>query len=121
MLDDEKELGVVVIDIGASAASFAVYDNGCLVDCGGVKIGGAHITKDIAQIFGAPLGQAERIKTLHGAGLIGAGDEHRLIDFPQLGDAAESARASQADLCEVIIPRMEEIFELVAERSGRGS
>ncbi len=116
LIEDEKELGVVLIEIGAGSTGFAVYDDGALVDCGGVGVGGAHITKDIAQIFGAPLADAERIKTLHGAALIGPGDEHRFVDFPRLGEGADPSRASRADLCEVIIPRMEEIFELVAEK-----
>lgn len=116
LIDDEKDLGVVLVDIGAASTGYAVYDSGVMIDCGGVPVGGGHITKDIAQIFGAPFAQAERIKTLYGAALIGPGDEHRFVDFPQLGVAGETARASRADLCEVIIPRMEEIFELVAER-----
>lgn len=116
LIDDEKDLGVVLIDIGASSTGFAVYDDGALVDCGGAPIGGGHITRDIAHIFGAPLADAERIKTLHGAALIGPGDEHRFVDFPGLGDGADGARASRADLCEVIIPRMEEIFELVVKQ-----
>ena len=116
LIEDEKELGVVLIDIGAASTGYAIYDDGALVDCGGVGVGGGHITRDIAQIFGTPLADAERIKTLHGAALIGPGDEHRFVDFPQLGDGADPSRASRADLCEVIIPRMEEIFELVAER-----
>ena len=116
LLEDEKELGVVLIDIGAASTGYAVYDNGALIDAGGVPVGGGHITKDIAQIFGTPLAHAERVKTLHGAALIGPGDEHRYHDFPQLGVAGETARASRADLCEVIIPRMEEIFELVAKQ-----
>ncbi len=116
LIEDEKELGVVLIDIGAASTGYAVYDDGALVDCGGVGVGGGHITKDIAQIFGAPLADAERIKTLHGAALIGPGDEHRFVDFPRLGDGADPSRASRADLCEVIIPRMEEIFELVAAK-----
>ncbi len=116
LIEDEKELGVVLIDIGAASTGYAVYDDGALVDCGGVGVGGGHITKDVAQIFGAPLADAERIKTLHGAALIGPGDEHRFVDFPRLGDGADPSRASRADLCEVIIPRMEEIFELVAAK-----
>ncbi|MEM8771624.1 MAG: cell division protein FtsA [Pseudomonadota bacterium] len=119
LLEDEKELGVVLIDIGALSTSYAVFDKGALIDCGGVAIGGAHVTRDVAQIFSAPLPDAERIKTLHGAALLGGGDEHRFIDFPQLGDKAETSRASRADLCEVIIPRMEEIMEIVCARLPR--
>jgi len=113
LIEDEKDLGVILIDIGALSTGYAVYDNGALVDCGGVGLGGGHITKDIAQIFGTPIAQAERIKTLYGAALIGPGDEHRFVDFPQLGPGGDHSRASRADLCEVIIPRMEEIFEMV--------
>ncbi len=116
LIDDEKDLGVVLIDIGAGSTAYAVYDNGVMTDCGGVGVGGGHITKDIAQIFATPIAQAERIKTLYGAALIGPGDEHRLVDIQQLGVAGETQRVSRADLCEVIIPRMEEIFELVAAR-----
>ncbi len=116
LIEDEKELGVVLIDIGAASTGYAVYDDGMLIDCGGVAVGGGHITKDIAQIFGTPLVHAERVKTVHGAALIGPGDEHRFIDFPQLGAAGERLRASRADVYEVIIPRMEEIFELVAKK-----
>ncbi len=116
LFDDEKELGVVLIDIGATSTDFAVFDNGALVACGGVPVGGNHITRDIAQIFGAPLAHAERAKTLYGSALMGPGDEHRFVDFPQLGVAGETVRASRADVCEVILPRLEEIFELVAEQ-----
>ncbi|WP_425409522.1 cell division protein FtsA [Hyphococcus sp.] len=116
LLDDEKELGVLLIDIGAASTGYAVYDNAALVACGGVAAGGGHITRDIAQIFGAPLAHAERIKTLYGSALMGPGDEHRFIDFPQLGASDETVRASRADICEVILPRLEEILEMVAEQ-----
>ncbi|MBT8471776.1 MAG: cell division protein FtsA [Marinicaulis sp.] len=116
LISDEKDLGVVLIDIGSGSTDFAVYDAGVMIDCGAVRVGAGHITKDIAQIFGAPLAQAERTKNLHGAALIGPGDEHRLIEFTQLGVVGEKVRASRADLCEVIIPRMEEILELIGDQ-----
>lgn len=114
LIDDEKDLGVILIDIGAASTNFAVFDDGVMHDCGGVGVGGGHITKDIAQIFGASLGDAERLKTLHGAALLGPGDEHRFIDYQEIG--AGMSRISRADLCEVIIPRVEEIFELVLQK-----
>lgn len=112
LIDDEKDLGVIMIDIGAKSADFALYERGALIACGGVGVGGDHITRDIAQIFGSPIAKAERIKTLYGSVLTGAGDEHRLIDFPQLGDENEVARHSRAELAQVIAPRFEEILEL---------
>ena len=114
LIEDEKELGVLLIDVGAGSSSYAIYQNGSAIACGGVASGAALITKDIAQIFQTPIEEAERMKILRGASMIGVGDEHRLIDFAQLADGADGTRASRADLCEVIIPRMEEVFELIA-------
>lgn len=115
LTDDEKELGAVLLDIGAASAGFAVFERGALVDCGGVAVGGDHVTRDLSQIFGTPLAHAERVKTLYGSALIGAGDEHKLVDFPQLG-GEEIVRASRAEVSAVITPRLEEMFELVLKR-----
>lgn len=121
LTDDEKELGAVLIDIGAATTGFVVYDNGAPVEMGGVAVGGGHITKDIATIFGAPLADAERVKTLHGSALTGPGDEHRFVDFSALGASGEGLRATRADINEVIAPRLEEIFELVSQKlSNKG-
>jgi cell division protein FtsA len=111
LIEDEKELGVVMIDIGARSTDFALYERGALIACGGIALGGDHITRDIAQIFGSPIAKAERIKTLYGSVLSSSGDEHRFLDFPQLGDAGEIARHSRAELAQVIAPRFEEIVE----------
>lgn len=111
LIEDERELGVFLVDIGARSTDYALYERGALVACGGIALGGDHITRDIAQIFGAPLARAERIKTLYGSALATSGDEHRLLDFPQLGDEAEVARHSRAELAQVIAPRFEEILE----------
>lgn len=115
LVDDEKDLGVVVLDIGASSTGYAAYEDGRLVDCGGVPVGGDHITRDIAQLFTAPLAQAERMKTLYGSAIAGPGDEHRVVEFSLLGDSGVT-RVSRADLAAVILPRMEEICELAAAR-----
>lgn len=112
LIDDEKELGVLLLDIGARSTGFALFERGSLVGCGGVGVGAEHITRDIAQIFGCPIAHAERMKTLHGSVLTGPGDEHRLVDFPQLGDGAEIVRHSKAELAQVIAPRFEEILEM---------
>ena len=116
LLEDEKELGVVLIDIGAASTDYAVYERGALIDCGGVPVGGDHITRDIAQIFGAPIKFAERVKTLYGSALVGAGDEHKLVDIEQIGEARDIVRVSRAEISAVIAPRLEEIFELVEKR-----
>lgn len=116
LYDDEKELGVVLIDIGAASTDFAVYERGALIACGGSPLGGDHITRDIAQIFGAPLKHAERVKTLYGSALAGAGDEHKLVDIEQIGASHEVLRAPRAEISAVIAPRLEEIFEMTEKR-----
>jgi cell division protein FtsA len=122
LIEDERELGVILIDIGARSTDYALYERGALIACGGVGLGGDHVTRDIAQIFGAPIAKAERIKTLYGSTLSSAGDEHRLIDFPQLGDESEIQRHSRAELTQVIAPRFEEILELtLGELPSSGS
>ena len=119
LIEDEKELGAIVIDIGARSADYAIYQNGCLIDCGGIGVGGDHITRDIAQIFGGSIVHAERIKTLQGASLAGPGDDHGFINFPQLGDASDVTKVSRADLSAVIAPRVEEILALVMDQCNK--
>jgi cell division protein FtsA len=116
LLDDERDLGVALVDIGAGSAGYAVYERGALADCGGVAIGAAHITRDLAQMFGAPLAAAERIKTLYGAALLGPGDEHRLVEVEQLGADREVLRVSRAEIAAIVAPRLEEIFELTLKQ-----
>lgn len=112
LIEDERELGVILIDIGARSTDYALYERGALIACGGVPLGGGNVTRDIAQIFGAPIARAERIKTFYGSTLSSAGDEHRLIDVEQLGDETEVQRHSRAELTQVIAPRVEEILDL---------
>lgn len=115
LVDDEKDLGVVLLDIGAASTGYAVYENGRLVDCGGVPLGGDHISRDIAQVFAAPIAQAERVKTLYGSAIAGPGDEHRMVELAALGDG-DSIRVPRAELSAVILPRVEEICELAAAK-----
>ena len=121
LIEDEKELGAIIIDIGARSSDYALYRNGALIDCGGVGVGGDHITRDVAQIFGGSIAHAERTKALHGSSITGAGDDHGFIDVPQLGETGEVARVSRADLSAVIAPRMEEILTLVMDQASKAS
>ncbi|MEM6413111.1 MAG: cell division protein FtsA [Pseudomonadota bacterium] len=115
LIDDEKELGAVLIDMGARHTDYAVYERGSLTAVGGIALGSEHITRDIAQVFSAPIADAERAKIFHGSALSAPGDEHRLIEFPQLGVNGEIERQSRAELSEVIASRLEEIFEKTLE------
>jgi len=115
VFQDEKDLGALLVDIGARSTEYALFEKGALVACGGVPVGGEHVTRDLAQIFGAPIASAERVKTLHGSAIVTSGDDHRFVDFPQLGAETEIARHTKAEVAGVITPRLEEILELTLE------
>jgi len=116
LIDDEKDLGVLAIDIGAHATGYALYTEGRLTGCGGCLPGAGFITRDIAEAFSTPLNHAERQKILHGTVLSSAGDDHRFVDM--IGFTADDprARVSRADMTEVIQPRMEEIYEALTNK-----
>ncbi|MEL7486448.1 MAG: cell division protein FtsA [Pseudomonadota bacterium] len=121
LIEDEKDLGALLIDIGARSTDFALYRNGAMVACGGVAAGGEHVTRDIAQVFSCSIADAERIKALHGSAFAGAGDDHRLIDARILGEDGDINRISRAELSSVIAARLEEIYALVATAMRRSS
>ncbi|MGC6485644.1 MAG: cell division protein FtsA [Candidatus Puniceispirillales bacterium] len=123
LVEDEKDLGATIIEMGAGVTSIAIFMEGHLVYVNSVPFGGAHVTSDIARIVSTPMEEAERIKTLHGSVLTAIGDSDKLITLPQIGDDSNQ-NPQQIDiglLGEIIRPRIEEIFELLLkplERSG---
>ncbi|MEM6850754.1 MAG: cell division protein FtsA [Pseudomonadota bacterium] len=118
LVRDEAQLGAIAVDMGADLTSFAIFEEGELAYCDAVPIGGRHVSADIARGLEAPLQDAERLKTLHGSALAGAGDDRTLIDVRAVGDLArrEERTMPRAALVRVIRPRVEEIFEMVRDR-----
>lgn len=107
--DDERELGVLVLDIGAGTTSVAAYRDGVLLHTGCIGIGGAHLVTDLAHGLKTPQGEAERL--LESAGCV---DETQILagetfDIPGLG--GRPARTLPRDaIVEVLQPRAEEIL-----------
>lgn len=116
LVDDEKELGVLVIDFGAHGISYTVYHDGRPTGCGGISPGAGYVTRDIAQCFSTPIAHAERQKILHGTLLNSAGDEHRFVDMLPIVAGDAKTRVSRADLTSVITPRIEEIYENLIQK-----
>ena len=116
LVDDEKDLGVMVLDIGAQNIGYALYHHGRLTGCGGVKPGGDIITRDIAQAFSTPLSHAERQKILHATVLPSAGDNNRYLDIVPLNDSEPVNRVSRSDITSVVLPRLEEMYETVLKK-----
>lgn len=116
VVDDEKDLGVLVIDIGARNVAYTLYHEGRPTGCGGVIPGAGHITRDLAQAFSTPLAHAERQKILHGSVLSSTGDDHRLVDMLPLAGGEARSRVSRTDITAVVVARMEEIYQTLVEK-----
>jgi cell division protein FtsA len=118
LVEDETDLGVTVIDMGAGTTSIAVFSDGDAVFTDIVPVGGAHVTNDIARGLSTPIAHAERLKTLHGTAMATASDEHELIDVLHVGEDEHNSpnHIPRSLLNGIIQPRLEETFELVRER-----
>ncbi|MEE9249871.1 MAG: cell division protein FtsA [Alphaproteobacteria bacterium] len=118
LVEDERNLGATVIDMGGGTTSIAVFYDGKLVHADGVPIGGAHVTSDIARGLTTPLAHAERMKTLYGSAISSPSDESEIIDVPLVGeeDRAEARHVPRAIPVSIIGPRIEETFELIGSR-----
>lgn len=116
LVEDEMDLGSVVVDMGAGTTTFGVFFDGQCVYTDGIAVGGAHVTNDIARGLTTSLHHAERLKTLHGHALPSAADERSMIDVPMMGEEEspeQGNRVPRSQLTNIIRPRVEEIFELV--------
>lgn len=125
LVDDERNLGVTLIDMGGGTTSISVFTEGNLVFADMVPVGGQHVTNDIARGLSTPMAQAERMKTLFGNAIPSPSDERDMIDVPQVGetDHAAANHIPRSALTGIIQPRLEETLEMVRERleySGLG-
>jgi cell division protein FtsA len=114
--DDERDLGIAVIDMGASETTLAIFNGGGMIYQSIIPIGGQHVTKDLAQCLPTSLQHAERIKTLHGSVVATASDAQHMVHVPPIGEEdADDASVPRSLIIQIIRPRIEEIFELVNE------
>ncbi len=116
LVEDEKQLGATVIDMGGGTTSLAVFSDGHLLHTAQVGIGGGQVTNDLATVLATPLSHAERIKTLHGSVHGGSDDDREFLPVPLLGEDEHAiARIPRSMVVNIIKPRLEETFELVRE------
>jgi cell division protein FtsA len=121
LVEDEIELGVILIDMGGSTTSFAVFHEGQLRHTECIPVGGAHVTNDIARCFSTTLTNAERLKTLYGSAIPSVADEREMIIVPLVGEGRgeTSNQMPRSALVSVIKPRIEETFELLRDRLNK--
>ncbi|MDE1901862.1 MAG: cell division protein FtsA [Alphaproteobacteria bacterium] len=121
LVEDEMDLGSLVIDMGAGTTSFAVFFDGNIVFADGIAVGGGHITNDIARGLTTSIAQAERLKNLYGNAIPSPMDEREIIDVPLVGEEApENANhLPKSHLIRIIQPRIEETLEMVRARMDK--
>ncbi|HRM49256.1 MAG TPA: cell division protein FtsA [Alicycliphilus sp.] len=114
LTDDERELGVAVVDIGAGTTDVAIFTGGAIRHTAVLPIAGDLITSDIAMALRTPTKDAEDIKVESGFAKQLLADPEAQVEVPGLGDRSPRMLSKQA-LAGVIEPRVEEIFSLVQQ------
>lgn len=109
---DEKELGVALIDIGGGTTDIAIWSDGSIVHTKVLAVGGDHITSDIAVGLRTPMADAERIKQKYGCALSSLVENDDTLEVPSVGGRKPRSLSRQI-LTEIIEPRVEEMFSLV--------
>jgi cell division protein FtsA len=120
--EDEKELGVVIVDIGGGTTDVAVFSEGSIKHTMVITLGGDHLTNDIAVGLRTPMIEAEKIKKKSGCAMASLVDKDETIEVPSVGGRKPRVISRQV-LAEIIEPRVEEILSLVERevaRSGYG-
>ena len=112
LTEDERELGVALVDIGAGTTDVAIFTNGAIRHTAVIPIAGDLITSDIAMALRTPTKDAEDIKVENGFAKQLLADPDTQVEVPGLGDRGPRMLSRQA-LAGVIEPRIEEIFALV--------
>ncbi len=110
--NDEKDIGVVLVDIGGGTTDIALFHGGTIKYTSVISLGGNQVTGDIAVGLRTPTGEAEKIKKKYGCAMTALVSMDETIEVQSVG-GQKSRSVSRRTLCEIIEPSMEEIFELV--------
>lgn len=120
LTEDEKEMGVALVEIGAGTTNIAIFERGSLWHTGVIPVGGHNFTNDIAIGLRTPIPEAEKIKKKYGCVMSGYLDEGAMIEASGVG-SPKVRMVPQQTLVEILQPRALELFQLVhAEISKAG-
>ena len=123
LTDDEKELGVALVEVGGSSTGVAIFHEGKIRHLASLKYAGSHVTSDLVQGLGVTQSDAERLKERHGAAYTPLVDAGEMVSLPST--PGQGARTASRELvAHIIHQRVDEIFQLVGrefERAGYGS
>jgi cell division protein FtsA len=115
--DEERELGVALVELGAGVTNISVFAGGMLVGLTSIPIGGIDITDDIASAFGTRRVEAERMKCFYGSATTSPRDNHDMIELSPIAggeEGTEAARITRAQLIHVIRQRLEHLMDEIA-------
>jgi len=115
---DERELGVLLLDIGSGSSNYSVFWEGEPQHSAVLPIGAGHFTSDLAMVLRTPFGEAERIKVEHGCCLEGMVDSTEGISVPTVA-GGQPRVVPRRELCEILQPRAEEILSMVQQDISR--
>lgn len=115
--EEERELGVALVELGAGVTNVSVFAGGMLVGLKSLPVGGIDITDDIASAFGTRRGEAERMKCFYGSATTSPRDNHDMIDVNPISsqeEGTEPVRITRAQLIGVIRQRLEHLMGEIA-------
>ena len=115
--EEERELGVALVELGGGVTNVSVFAGGMLVGLKSLQIGGIDITDDIASAFGTRRSEAERMKCFYGSAMTSPRDNHDMIELVPIAggeDGTEAARITRAQLIAVIRQRLEHLTGEIA-------
>lgn len=118
LTEDEKELGVCLVDIGGGTTDIAVFKQGAIRHTAVVPIAGDQITNDVAVAFRTPTQSAEEIKIKYGCALRQLAEPREVVEVPGV-DGRDARQLSLQTLAEVIEPRVVELYEFVLNELRR--
>ena len=113
---DDKLLGAICIDLGASSTSIALFENEKLIFMDAINVGGKNITNDIARGVSTNIESAERLKTLYGSVISSPSDEYELIEIPMSNEPSKFKQINRSTINSIIKPRAEETLELIWQK-----
>lgn len=118
LTETERQMGVVVCDVGGGTTDMAIYIDGDVWHTAVLAVGGNHITSDIAHGLRLPVSQAEEIKLQHGRSELDIIDPREYFNVRPFGEQ-DPVQISQQDLVHIITARVEEIFSMIVQEIKR--
>lgn len=118
LTEEERELGVALVDLGGGTTDIAIFANDSIKHTGVLALGGQNMTNDIAFGLRTPMLSAERLKVRYGCAMVDLVRTDETIEVPTVG-GREPRRLSRRLLAEICQPRMEEVLELVDQELTR--